>query len=138
MAKRPTVSGRKKFGSSRAHGLQLEYEFRRQYPLTKAALEQLHSAVETTVKRNRKGYSRFFVSIQLSVLGGLYQVKFRFGGDDEDPSWEQQWVSTPVVKRIGELHTELDTLLEEVVDFQVANRPARLLRYRVVFLSNKR
>ena len=133
---RPT---RKKFGSSRAHGLQVEQRFRRKYPLTDNARAELLERITDIVSKNRKHYSRFFVSLEMSVLGGLYQVKFGFAkDDDEDTKWEQQWVSTPVVKRIADLKSETNELLDEGIDFQVAERPARLLAFRVVFISNKR
>lgn len=134
MAKPPI---RKKFGSSRAHGLQVQFQFRRKYPLTDSARSELHDKVTACVRANRKTYSRFFVSLEMSVLGGLYQVKFRFGKDDEDAQWETQWVSTPVVKRISDLQSELDELLDDTIEFQVSGRPAKLLAFRVVFISNK-
>lgn len=136
MARKPT---RKKFGSSRAHGLQVEQAFRRKYPLTDKARNDLEREIIAIVRKNRKHYSRFFLSLQMSVLGGLYQVKFKFAkDDDEDSSWEQQWVSTPVVKRIDDLTDGLNELLDETIDFQVAERPARLLAFRVVFISNRK
>lgn len=136
MAKKPIQTDRRKFGSSRAHGLQLEFAFRRDWPLDDADREELHEHIEAVVRANRKTYSRFFVSLLITVLGGLYQTKFG-SDDDDDPSWEHQWVSTPVVKKLKDLHAAIDELLDDTVDFQIAERPAKLLRYRVVFISNK-
>lgn len=72
----------------------------------------------------------------MSVLGGLYQLKF-MQTKDEEPEWDTQWVSTPVVKRLADLKAGVNELLDEGIDFQVAARPAKLLRFRVVFISNK-
>lgn len=134
---RPAANGRKPFGSSKARGLQLEFIFRRRYPLDDSSSEFLRSAIRKIVRDNRKGYKWFFVSIRLKVLGGLYQVHF-VAPDPDEATWEEQWVSTPVTNHIDVLLDSLDTLLSDTVEFQLAGRPAWVERFRVVLFKNRK
>jgi len=130
--------GRKRFGAHRTSGLQIEYAYRRLYPLDERDIEELHKAVTEVIRRSRNGYHRFFFSVLISVLGGLYQVRFGFKFDEDDAQWEHQWLSTPVVKSMKDLIEEMDELLTEGIDMHLNGRPCWLLRFRVVFLANKK
>ncbi len=127
--------GRKKFGNRLTAGVQIEYRFRRRYPLGEADLTVLHRHIADVIRRNRLAYKWFFVSIQVSVLGGLYQLKFVPTADDER-KWEMQWVSTKVVKDPRQVKGLVNKLLDDTIAFQLQNRPAFINRVRVVFLRN--
>lgn len=77
------------------------------------------------------------MSALISVLGGLYVMKFAQGQDDEEPAWEHQWVSTKATDKVDEVIANLNDLLVDKVDFQLQARPAKIIRFRVVFFSNK-
>lgn len=132
----PSLLHRRKFGSDRARGIQVEYGYRRLFPLTEGDLADLDTRIGAVVKANRRHYKRFFVSLLISVLGGLYQVKFGFKVD-EDSKWEHQWVSTPVVDDLDTLLAEMRTLLDDVIHLHLQERPAWLLRFRVVMMNVK-
>jgi len=127
--------GRKKFGNRLTAGVQIEYGWRRKYPLSETDLDTLHRHIGEVIRKNRIAYKWFFVSIQVSVLGGLYQLKF-IPTADEERTWETQWVSTKVVNDSKVIHELVDKLLDDTIAFQLQNRPAWINRIRVVFLRN--
>jgi hypothetical protein len=64
-------------------------------------------------------------------------MKFAQAQDDEEPAWEHQWVSTKATDKVSEVIDNLNNLLVERVDFQLQSRPAKIIRFRIVFFSNK-
>lgn len=135
--RRPVKGGMKSFGNDLTKGKQVEFYFRRNFPLTKAAFDELASQSELTIKEHRKGFRWFFVSVQLTVFGGLYQTKFT-RVEDEDTKWEKQWLSTQVISQVKKVRPQLRRLLDKLIPIHLQSRPARMLRYRVVFLKNIR
>lgn len=129
---RPIRGSKRDFGNARAHGLQQEFTFRRQFPLYEKDVEELRRFSVEEIKRNRKGYTLAFISLQTSVLGGLYQVKFQ-ATNDEELDWEKKWVSTAVIPiRNTKLFNErFDKLLAQIEE-QQNGRPAWINRVRVV------
>lgn len=141
-AKPPTLvrGGRLKFGGSLTSGLQIEYRFRRRYPLSEADTTVLHSHIRTIIRKNEHKYKWFFVSIQVSVRGGLYQLKFVPSADDES-TWETQWVSTKVTNKAGahgDIKDLTNDLLDDVIAFQIQNRPTWINRIRIVFINPRK
>jgi hypothetical protein len=73
----------------------------------------------------------------MSVFGGLYVQRFIREQDDE-AKWEKQTVSTPVVRKLPELHLRIDYLLDVTIADAVRMRPAYMNGYRVVFLRKNK
>lgn len=131
---RPIRNSERDFGNARAHGLQREFTFRRQLPLYEEDITDIRRFAIEEIKRNRKGYRLAFISLQTSVLGGLYEVKFK-GSEDEEVTWEKKWVSTAVtpIRYIdGPVFEErLAKLLDKIENAQ-HGRPAWINRVRIV------
>ena len=85
--------------------------------------------------KGRKRFRWMSVQLRLNVLGGLYQV--RLPDEDDEPQWEEQWVSTKVTDDVKELTQNLETLATDTVDAALQGRPAWLLGFRVVLFRNK-
>lgn len=133
----PVRGGRRTFGTTRQVGIQIEYPFRRLLPLDEKSSKDLHRFVSEVVKANRYRYKWFFVSLLVSVKGGLYRVSIVDDPEAEE-RWETQWVSTPVTNHTAKLHASLDRLLDELIPAHTRGRFAKLLRFRGVFLKNVR
>lgn len=127
------------FGNARAHGLQREFIFRRQFPLYEKDITSLRRFAVEEIRASRKGYTLAFISLQTSVLGGLYQVKFQVA-DDEPIDWEKKWVSTAVVP-IKDLNKRLPETLDKllgVIENAQHGRPAWVNRIRIVLYKPTR
>lgn len=116
---------------SKRVGVSVEYYMRSVYPLDDDKIDQILDTAVKDIRREKKKGQWFFVALRLKVLGGLYQTTFAVPEDEEDMPWEEQWVSTKVVRTVKELRSDFRDLLDNVVDFHLQHRPARVIGFKV-------